>query len=67
MSSAEDGKLAELKLRFPGWVIWYVPRVVGPTVWCAQPKPLINTDSPEHLAGDILTVEREARFFSPSP
>jgi hypothetical protein len=57
-----DAELDRLKAAYPGWNIWYVPRVIGHTVWCAQPLPLINTDSPEHLAQEIedANADREA-------
>jgi len=50
-----DRQLGELQARFPGWRIWYVPRdkAHGGTIWCAQPLPLINTDTAEHLAAEI--------------
>jgi hypothetical protein len=53
--SQYDRDLAALQARFPGWRIWYVPRAKehGGTIWCAQPGPLINTDSPDHLAQEI--------------
>jgi hypothetical protein len=50
----------ELEERFPGWHIWYVPCVNGPTTWCAQPWPLINSGSPEHLAAEIRNAPEEA-------
>ena len=51
--NALDAKLAELKARFPGWRIWYVPTVVNGVTWCAQPLPLINSSSPDSLAREI--------------
>ena len=30
------------------------------TVWCAQPWPLINSGSPEHLAAEIAQAHTEA-------
>lgn len=52
---ALDQRLAELRERFPGWNLWYVYRAKehGGPIWCGQPLPLINTDSPEHLAQEI--------------
>lgn len=50
----------ELEEQFPGWHIWYVPHVNGPTTWCAQPWPLINSSSPEHLAAEIAQAHTEA-------
>ncbi len=50
----------DLEEQFPGWHIWYVPCHAGPVAWCAQPWPLINADSPEHLAADIRTAHEES-------
>ncbi len=55
-----DRERAKLQDRHPGWNIWYVPRACGPTVWCAQREPLLNTDSPDHLSEAIREVERES-------
>jgi hypothetical protein len=49
----------ELEEQFPGWHIWHVPRVDGPTTWCTQPWPLINSGSPEHLATEIRNAHEE--------
>ena len=58
---ATDGgyRKRELEEQFPGWHIWYVPRVNGPTTWCTQPWPLINSGSPEHLAAEIRNAHEE--------
>lgn len=55
-----DRELAKLQGAFSGWRIWYVPRAQehGGTVWCAQRLPLLNTDSAEHLAADMLDVDQ---------
>ena len=58
--SALDRIKAELQEQFPGWHIWYVPRINAPTTWCAQPWPLINSSSPEHLAAEIVQAHTEA-------
>jgi len=50
----------ELEQQFPGWHIWYVPHVGKHVTWCAQPWPLINSTSPEHLAADIRNAHEEA-------
>ncbi len=50
----------ELEEQFPGWHIWYVPRVNAPTTWCAHPWPLINAQSPEHLAAEIRQAHEGA-------
>lgn len=45
-----DERKRELEHCNPGWQIWYVPHSVNRTVtWCARPRPLLNTDSPEQL------------------
>jgi hypothetical protein len=54
---AADSELGELKARFPGWRIWYVPHVQGPTVWCAAPRPTINCGSVEELIETIEAVK----------
>jgi hypothetical protein len=33
--TALDKIKRELEEQFPGWHIWYLPRVNGPTRWCA--------------------------------
>lgn len=55
-----DRTKAELKKRFPGWNIWYVPQYGDHVAWCAQPFPLTNSDSPEHLAEEILHAHEAA-------
>ena len=58
--SGLDKIRAELQEQFPGWHIWYVPRTDRTVAWCAQPWPLINSGSPEHLAADIAHAHAEA-------
>jgi len=49
-----DAIKRDLEARFPGWQIWYVPHAtVRAVTWCARPWPLLNEDSPEHLAEAI--------------
>jgi hypothetical protein len=48
-----DEQMAALRQRYPDWHIWYVPGLNRTVTWCAQPWPLINVDSPEHLAEAI--------------
>ena len=44
----------QLAQRFPGWLIWYVPRATGKgATWCARPEPLLNAGTPEDLAAAI--------------
>ncbi len=47
--SVLDEAKAELEREKPGWRIWFVPRAIGGTRWCAQPLPLLAEDSPDHL------------------
>jgi hypothetical protein len=55
-----DTTKRELEKNFPGWHIWYVPRTDRTVTWCAQPWPLINSQSPEHLAAEITQAHTEA-------
>jgi hypothetical protein len=59
---ALDRIKAELQEQFPGWRIWYVPHcgTKRHVTWCAQPWPIINSGSPEHLAADIRQAHEEA-------
>ncbi len=57
---ALDRIKAELQEQFPGWHIWFVPHMNAPATWCAQPWPLINSSSPEHLAAEIVQAHTEA-------
>lgn len=49
------GKVAELEAEWPGWQVWYVPRVYGGTLYCArrhgwQPGGVVlNAHTPEEL------------------
>jgi hypothetical protein len=47
----------QLEERFPGWQVWYVPHLDRTVTWCARPWPLLNEDSPEHLAEAIGQAE----------
>jgi hypothetical protein len=44
-----DERKQELELDNQGWQIWYVPHHDRTVTWCARPRPLLNTDSPEQL------------------
>jgi hypothetical protein len=57
---ALDQIKADLEKAFPGWHVWYVPGVGRDPTWCAQPRPLINATSPEHLAAEITQAHTEA-------
>lgn len=57
--SSYDRQLAELRERHPGWRVWYVSFATRKGVcWCAQPEPIINTDSAEHLSEAIASADR---------
>jgi hypothetical protein len=57
----EDAQLAALREAYPDWDIWYVRCYPNHLAWCARPvgAPMatINTDSPDHLAEEILAAE----------
>ncbi|MBV9448967.1 MAG: hypothetical protein JO345_24020 [Streptosporangiaceae bacterium] len=55
-----DEMQAELQKKFPGWQIWYVPKLDKSVAWCARPWPVINSDSPEQLEADIAQAHTEA-------
>ncbi len=55
-----DRMKQELQAQFPGWHIWYVPKLDKSATWCAQPWPLINAPSPEHLIAEISQAHTEA-------
>jgi len=59
---ALDRIKVELQEQFPGWHVWYVPHCGTDrhVTWCAQPWPLINSSSPEHLAAEIRSAHEEA-------
>lgn len=57
---ALDKTKADLQKQFSGWHIWYVPGMNRTVTWCAQPYPLLNTDSPEHLAAAISEAHEVA-------
>lgn len=52
-----DDLVSELEAAWPGWQVWYVPRVYGGTVWCARRRDwqpgqvVLNAGSPEDLTG----------------
>ncbi len=58
-----DERKCELEDENPGWQIWYVPHTDRTVTWCARPRPLLNTDSPEQLQQLI----DQARDESDSP
>lgn len=49
----QDRMKRDLEERFPGWGVWFVPGMGRTVTWCARPMPLLNEDSPEHLAEAI--------------
>lgn len=38
MMTSEDARLADLKVKWPAWDIWFVREVYGPGTWCAKPS-----------------------------
>jgi hypothetical protein len=58
-----DERKRELEDDNPSWQIWYVPHTDRTVTWCARPRPLLNTDSPEQLQQLI----DQARDESDSP
>jgi hypothetical protein len=53
-----DNRKHELMNQHPGWQVWYVPHSDRTITWCARPNPLLNEDSPEHLAEAIAQAEQ---------
>lgn len=56
---ARDEELAALRERFPGWMIWYVPRTGGPTTWHAHRLPILAAESAEDLGKAMGAQEPE--------
>jgi len=54
-----DDRLRDLRDRFPGWRIWYVPCYGKGLTWCAQPLPHLEADSAEHLAEYIADAHQD--------
>ncbi len=52
-----DRRTHQLEAQFARWQVWYVPRLDRSVTWCARPWPLLNEDSPEHLAEAIRQAE----------
>jgi hypothetical protein len=54
MADPRDEPLIKLRTAWPAWEIWYVPRVVGVTWWCARLRDnharLLHGNSPAELA-----------------
>jgi hypothetical protein len=46
--------VADLEADWPKWQIWFVPRAVGGTIWCARrwdgSGPVLNAASVDELA-----------------
>jgi hypothetical protein len=46
--------VARLEADFPDWQVWYVPRALGGTTWCARrwdsTGRVLNAGSPDELA-----------------
>jgi|GEM_PF-3525550 len=54
-----DDKLQELRARFPGWHLWFVPCYGKGLTWCAQPLPQLEAGSAEHLAEYIKDAHQD--------
>ena len=54
-----EGQLLDLRRRFPGWQIWYVPYEPDGGTWCARPQILIRSGSAEDLAASIRAAHDE--------
>jgi hypothetical protein len=54
-----DQRKAELERQNPGWQVWYVRQYIGDTRWCARPLPLLNADTPDHLAEAMADADDE--------
>lgn len=56
-----DEELAKLRSAHPAWSIWFVPHTQPGgglrMVWCAQPRPLLNCDSPEELVAEMRAAD----------
>jgi hypothetical protein len=54
VTNPSDAIVVELERQWPNWQVWYVPRVVGGTVWCARrwddERHVLNAGSPEELS-----------------
>jgi hypothetical protein len=54
-----EEQLLDLRRRFPGWQIWYVPYEPDGGTWCARPQILIRCGSAEDLAASIGAAHDE--------
>jgi hypothetical protein len=54
--------VAKLEADWPGWQVWYVPRAVGGTIWCARrwddESHVLNAGSPDELADMLEEASR---------
>jgi len=54
--------VAVLERDWPDYQVWYVPKAVGGTTWCARrwdgSGDTLNADSPEHLAEYLEEAQR---------
>jgi len=60
--TSRDDQADELRARYPGWRVWYVPRATSRGAWwSAQPSayPLV-ADSPDGLA-DLIEADEAGR------
>jgi hypothetical protein len=57
VTTADDNQLAKLRAKHPDWNIWYVPHVIGPTVWCAMPAELPHHEESADALGKWLAEQ----------
>jgi hypothetical protein len=61
-------RLEQLRREHPGWRIWNVPRVNGPTTWHAEPARYpLNAADPGELEEYLRTDERLHSGPGPEP
>jgi hypothetical protein len=62
MENPTDAIVAALERDWPDWQVWYVPRAVGGTTWCArrwdETGRVLNVGSPKELSA-MLAAEAE--------
>jgi hypothetical protein len=56
-----DALVSQLEASWPKWQVWYVPRAVGGTIWCARrwdgTGRVLNAGSPDELAEYLAAEE----------
>ena len=58
-----NDELKKLEQEFPAYQVWYIPKVIGPTLWCARVwetgKPVIRANSTDLLREGIREHEKQ--------